>query len=129
VGGVPLVHHELCFGCGRTNLFGLLLEVEEVGPGEVSGRCFIKQDHQGADGGGAHEGVVGAALVEAMGLACGLGARVVSFAVSVESPAPVGAFLEVSARVEGRDGPLASTRATATVDQRIVAHAQGRFRS
>ena len=126
---MPLVHHELCFGCGRTNLFGLLLEVEEVGPGEVSGRCFIKQDHQGADRGRAHDGVVGAALVEAMGLACGLGARAVSFEVSLESPAPVGAFVSVVARVDARDGPIANTSATATVDQRMVAQAQGRFRS
>ena len=24
---IALVHHDLCFGCGQTNLFGLLLEV------------------------------------------------------------------------------------------------------
>jgi hypothetical protein len=45
-------------GCGRTSLFGLLLEVEEVAPGAVAGRCFIKQDHQGVDGGRAHDGVL-----------------------------------------------------------------------
>jgi hypothetical protein len=27
---MALVHHDLCFGCGQTNLFGLLLEVEPV---------------------------------------------------------------------------------------------------
>jgi hypothetical protein len=54
---VPLVHHELCFGCGRVNLFGLLLEVQEVAPGAVAGRCFVKQDHQGADRRRAHDGV------------------------------------------------------------------------
>jgi len=42
---MPLLRHELCFGCGPTNRFGLLLEVEEVAPGAVAGRCFIKQDH------------------------------------------------------------------------------------
>ena len=62
MGPVPLVHHEFCFGCGRVNLFGLLLEVEETGPGAVAGRCFIKQDHQGPDRGNAHEGVVAAAV-------------------------------------------------------------------
>jgi hypothetical protein len=72
---MPLVHHELCFGCGRTNLFGILLDVEPVGPDAVAGRCFIKQDHQGPDRGRAHEGVVAAALAEAMALACGLDAR------------------------------------------------------
>jgi acyl-coenzyme A thioesterase PaaI-like protein len=125
---VPLVHHELCFGCGRTNLFGLLLEVEEVGPGEVVGRCFIKQDHQGPDRGLAHGGVVAAALVEAMALACGLEARPVSFEVSLDAPAPVGAFVEVHARLQSRDGPLAHATATATADRRMVAQARGSFR-
>ncbi len=126
---MPLLHHELCFGCGRTNLFGLLLEVEEVAPGTVAGRCFIKQDHQGADGGRAHDGVVAAALAEAMALACGIASRAVGFEVSLESQAPVGAFVEVMARVEGDDGPITNASATATVDQRIVAQARGKFRS
>ena len=126
---MPLLHHELCFGCGRTNLFGLLLEVEEVAPGAVAGRCFIKQDHQGADGGRAHDGIVAAALAEAMALACGLDARAVSFEVSLDAPAPVGSFVEVVARVESRDGSIAYATATATADQRVVAQARGRFRS
>jgi acyl-coenzyme A thioesterase PaaI-like protein len=126
---VPLVHHEQCFGCGRTNLFGLLLEVEEVAPGAVAGRCFIKQDHQGADGGRAHDGVLAAALAEAMALACGVDARAVSFEVSLHAAAPVGAFVEVSARVESGHGPFANASATATVDRRVVARAVGRFRS
>jgi acyl-coenzyme A thioesterase PaaI-like protein len=126
---MPLVHHELCFGCGRTNLFGLLLEVEEVAPGAVAGRCFIKQDHQGPDRGRAHDGVVAAALAEAMALACGLDARAASFEVSLEAPAGVGQFVEVVARVEGRDGPHTNASATARVDQRIVAQARGSFLS
>jgi acyl-coenzyme A thioesterase PaaI-like protein len=126
---VPLVHHEQCFGCGRTNLFGLLLEVDEAGPNEVSGRCFIKQDHQGADRGDAHAGLVGTALAEAMELACGLEARVVSFEIWFSGPAPVGTFLEVQADVERRDGPMAYAAATATADQRLVARARGSFRS
>jgi acyl-coenzyme A thioesterase PaaI-like protein len=126
---LPLRHHELCFGCGRTNLFGLLLEVEEVAPGAVAGRCFVKQDHQGADGGRAHDGVLAAALAEAMALACGLDARAVSFEVSLDAPAPVGAYLELEARVASRDGPLTYATATATADRRVVAQARGRFRS
>jgi acyl-coenzyme A thioesterase PaaI-like protein len=126
---VPLVHHELCFGCGRTNLFGLLLEVEPTGPDQVEGRCFIKQDHQGADRGTAHEGVVAAALSEAMALACGIGARSVLFEITLSGPAPVGAFLELKARVERRDGPIAYATAVASADQRIVGKAKGRFRS
>jgi acyl-coenzyme A thioesterase PaaI-like protein len=126
---VPLVHHELCFGCGRTNLFGLMLEVDEVGPGTVAGRCFIKQDHQGADRGSAHPGVVAAALSEAMALACGIDARAVALEVSLHEGAPVGAFLEVQARVERREGAVAQASATATADQRMVAQARGSFRS
>jgi acyl-coenzyme A thioesterase PaaI-like protein len=126
---VPLVHHELCFGCGRTNLFGLLLEVEAAGHGGVAGRCFVKQDHQGPDRGRAHEGIVAAALVEAMALACGLDARAVSFEMSFKEPAPVGAFLEVQARVERIDGSLAYATATASADQRLVAQAGGSFRT
>jgi hypothetical protein len=126
---VSLVHHELCFGCGRVNLFGLLLEVQEVAPGTVAGRCFLKQDHQGADRGEAHPGVVGTALAEAMELACGSEARVVSFEIWFSAPAPVGAFLDLEARVERRDGPMAYAAATATADQRMVARARGSFRS
>jgi acyl-coenzyme A thioesterase PaaI-like protein len=126
---LPLLHHELCFGCGRTNLFGLLLEVEEVAPGAVAGRCFIKQDHQGADRGRAHDGIIATALTEAMALACGLGSRAVGFQVSLESQAPVGAFVEIAARVEGRDGQVTNATATGTADRRIVAQARGSFRS
>jgi hypothetical protein len=126
---VPLVHHELCFGCGRTNLFGLLLEVVQDGPGAVAGRCFVKQDHQGPDRGRAHEGLLGTALVEAMGLACGPEARAISYEVTVSGPAPVGAFLELEARVERRDGQISYATAAATADQRLVAQARGSFRS
>ncbi len=126
---MSLLHHELCFGCGRTNLFGLLLEVEEVAPGAVAGRCFIKQDHQGADGGRAHDGIVGAALAEAMALCCGLHARAISFEVALEAPAPVGSFMELEARVASRDGQLANATAIATADQRVVARARGKYRS
>jgi hypothetical protein len=126
---VALVHHEQCFGCGRTNLFGLLLEVDEVAPGTVAGRCFIKQDHQGADRGLAHEGVVGAALLDAMALACGLEARVVSYEIALSGPAPVGAFVEIAAQVARRDGSTADATATARADQRMVAQARGRFRT
>jgi acyl-coenzyme A thioesterase PaaI-like protein len=126
---MALVHHELCFGCGRTNLFGLLLEVDETEPGSVAGRCFIKQDHQGADRGNAHDGLVGAALAEAMALACGLDARAVAFEVELSEPAPVGVFLEIEASVERRDGQLAYASARASADRRMVAQARGRFRS
>ena len=126
---MALVHHELCFGCGRVNLFGLMLELEPTGPEAVAGRAFLKQDHQGADRGRAHEGVVSAALLDAMALAFGPDARPVSFEISLSEPAPVGVFLDIEARVERRDGPTADATATARFEQRLVAQARGRFRS
>ncbi|HJS93886.1 MAG TPA: hypothetical protein VJ741_06455 [Solirubrobacteraceae bacterium] len=125
---MALVHHELCFGCGRVNLFGLLLELESAGPDAVAGRGFLKQDHQGADRGRAHEGVVAAALLDAMALACGPDARVSALEISYGEPAAVGTFLDIEARVERRDGPSADASATAQVDQRMVAQARGSFR-
>ena len=113
---MPLVHHELCFGCGQTNLFGLLLEVERTADDLVAGRCFIKQDHQGPGPGTAHPGIVAAALVEAMSLAGGE-RRPLTLEVRFEEPVPVGSFLELDASandatacLDGR--PVASARAT-----------------
>ena len=117
---MPLVHHELCFGCGRSNLFGLLLEAERQGDLLV-GRCFIKQDHQGADVGRAHAGVVTAALTDAIELLAGPQARIASFEVAIQGPAPVGGFLEVTAR-RHRGGWVAEARA----DGVPVARARGR---
>jgi acyl-coenzyme A thioesterase PaaI-like protein len=124
---MPLVHHELCFGCGRTNLFGLLLEVRETGPGAVAGRCFIKQDHQGSEPGSAHEGIVTAALTEAMALACGLSARAVSSEVRFAARAAVGAFLEIEARVLERSGGSMRASATASAEGMIVAEGSGAY--
>jgi acyl-coenzyme A thioesterase PaaI-like protein len=123
-----LVHHELCFGCGQTNLFGLLLEVTREEPDLVTGRCFIKQDHQGADRGHAHEGIVATALSEAMALAAGAQARPQAVTVGFIDRAPVGAFLEVEARIEEREGEDVFTlTATAKSEQRIVARARGTY--
>src|SRR4051794_7815661 len=65
-GAVAITHHELCFGCGLANLFGLQLELEPS-DGGVAGRFFVKQDHQGPPG-FAHGGVIATALDEAMAL-------------------------------------------------------------
>ena len=117
---MPLVHHELCFGCGRTNLFGLLLEAEPSGPGSITGRCFIKQDHQGPEPGTAHEGVITAALSEAIALARGPQARMTTIEVQFLKSAPVGSFLDIEARA---DPPSA----TATTDGAVVARATGTY--
>jgi acyl-coenzyme A thioesterase PaaI-like protein len=96
-----LRHHDLCFGCGQANLFGLQLELERSGDG-VEGRFFVKQDHQGPPG-YAHGGVMAAALDEAMALLLferGTFAMTGRLEVDLLAPAPVGAFVRVSARME-----------------------------
>ena len=122
---MTLVHHELCFGCGRTNLFGLLLEAESTGPGAISGRCFIKQDHQGPGRGSAHGGIIATALAEAMAFAIGPDATLETLAVTFEALAPVGGFVEIEAQA----GEEMSASARARADGVQVAHATGTFRT
>ncbi len=126
---MPLVHHEQCFGCGRTNLFGLLLEAELVGPGTVVGRCFIKQDHQGQQRGRAHDGIVATALAEAMAFACGDGSRAQTLEVTLQGSAPVGAYLDIEAWTEPGEGAVTRAAASATSEGVQVARATGTFRS
>jgi acyl-coenzyme A thioesterase PaaI-like protein len=92
-------HHDLCFGCGQANLFGLQME---------DGRVFVKQDHQGPDG-TAHPGILMTALVEAISLA---GGDATSVHVELRGPVPVGEFVEVDATPRG---------ATARVGDTVVA--------
>lgn len=114
---MSLVHHDLCFGCGVTNLFGLQMELDPAEEG-VSGRFFVKQDHQGPSG-GAHGGVLAAALDEAMALAVhaeGIHARAARMAVALEAPAPVGCFVRVEARIEQRSDAGLEVSAHATAE-------------
>ena len=124
-----LRHHDLCFGCGQANLFGLQLELERSGDG-VEGRFFVKQDHQGPPG-YAHGGVIGAVLDEAMAL---LVFERETFAVTgrlevdLLAPAPVGAFVQVRARLEseGERTFALSAEATGEEGQRLAV-ARGTF--
>jgi acyl-coenzyme A thioesterase PaaI-like protein len=103
---MALSHHDLCFGCGLANVFGLQLELERRDDGSVSGRFFVKQDHQGPPG-VAHGGIVAAALDEAGALAAGDEAHVaitVSLHVDFQAPAPVGDFVALDAGVEREEG-------------------------
>jgi hypothetical protein len=120
-----LVHHELCFGCGRTNLFGLLMEVEQVSERRVRGRGFIKQDHQGPDRGAAHEGIVLAALSDAMALACGPEMRANRLELDIQAAVPVGSFLEVEAVADPGDEGGVKTMAVARGEAGQVATAHG----
>jgi uncharacterized protein (TIGR00369 family) len=123
-------HHELCFGCGRQNLFGLQLELEPLDGGGVGGRFFVKQDHQGPPG-VAHGGIVGTALDEAMALAVhaeGLLALTTRLELAFERPVAVGAFVEVRARIESREGGRLRAAAEALDEGGArCAHARGEF--
>ena len=122
-------HHELCFGCGQQNLFGLQLELERRAGGGVAGRFFVKQDHQGPPG-YAHGGVIAAALDEAMALvlhAAGTYALTGRLEVDLEAPAPVGSFVELEADVDSTEGGTLTLVATATGEGGTLATARGRF--
>ncbi|MEA2442102.1 MAG: hypothetical protein QOH76_3526 [Thermoleophilaceae bacterium] len=109
---MAVTHHELCFGCGLANLFGLQLELEHA-DGRVSGRFFVKQDHQGPPG-FAHGGVIATALDEAMALlvhAEGTHALTRRLEVDLLGPVPVGSFATVAAWVESRDEKRLELRA------------------
>ena len=121
-------HHELCFGCGQANLFGLQLELE-AGDGGVAGRFFVKQDHQGPPG-YAHGGVIAAALDEAMSLLVhseGQMALTGRLEVDLLAPVPVGAFVDVCAQLEGSEGRRLLLTAGASVEGGDVARARGTF--
>jgi acyl-coenzyme A thioesterase PaaI-like protein len=130
-GDSRLTHHDLCFGCGPANLFGLQLELERTERG-VEGRFFVKQDHQGPPG-YAHGGVLAAALDEAMALLVfdsGAGAVTARLEVDLRAPAPVGTFVAVVAEVrrdEGRRIELAARALGAEEPRPLLAEARGVF--
>jgi acyl-coenzyme A thioesterase PaaI-like protein len=130
---LTLTHHDLCFGCGLANVFGLHLEAEPDGEGAVSARFFVKQDHQGPPG-AAHGGVMASGLDEAMALAvhgAGVHAVTVRLEVVFRAPAPVGEFVRVTARIDERDGELVRVSAAAVSDRdpgRSLAAARGEFK-
>ena len=128
----PITHHELCFGCGIANVFGLQLEVEPAGDRGVAGRFFVKQDHQGPPG-HAHGGVLATALDEAMALAVhgeGIFAVTAGLELELRAPAPVGGFVRVEARIDRDEGRRleASARAHGLGGERpLLAEARGTF--
>ena len=108
-------HHDLCFGCGQANLFGLQLEAEPIVGRGVEGRFFVKQDHQGPPG-FAHGGIIAAALDEIMALLIhgeGEYALTGRLEVDLRAPAPVGTFVRLSATVDDVDARRIRVAATA----------------
>jgi acyl-coenzyme A thioesterase PaaI-like protein len=124
-----ITHHELCFGCGQANLFGLQLEVDARDDGSVAGRFFVKQDHQGPPG-YAHGGILATALDEAMALlvhAQGVHALTTGLEIRLRAPAPIGKFVDVVARLEERAGRRLEVACVASSDGTEVATARGTF--
>jgi acyl-coenzyme A thioesterase PaaI-like protein len=118
-----LTHHDLCFGCGQANLFGLQLELEPRADGGVGGRFFVKQDHQGPPG-YAHGGIMATALDEAMSLLAhhvGTYPLTASLSVDLRAPAAVGTFVEVVAEVVSVEGRRLTLRATASNEGVVLA--------
>ena len=124
-----ITHHELCFGCGQANLFGLQLEVDVRDDGSIAGRFFVKQDHQGPPG-YAHGGILATALDEAMALLVhdsGVHAFTTGLEIRLRAPAPVGAFVDVVATLESREERRLELSAVATSEGAEVATARGTF--
>jgi len=124
-----LRHHELCFGCGQANIFGLQLELEPRAGGGVAGRFFVKQDHQGPPG-YAHGGVIATALDEAMALLLhgrGMHTMTARLEVDLLAVAPVGEFVEVDAVLASEDERTLELTASARAAGSEVARARGVF--
>jgi acyl-coenzyme A thioesterase PaaI-like protein len=95
----------------------------------VAGRFFVKQDHQGPPG-YAHGGVLATALDEAMALLLhdeGTRALTARLEVDLKAPAPVGTYVEISARVVDRSGRRLVLDATAAGEGGVIATARGTF--
>jgi uncharacterized protein (TIGR00369 family) len=125
-----LSHHDLCFGCGQANLFGLQLELSRRAEGGVAGRFFVKQDHQGPPG-YAHGGVIATALDEAMSLLVherGALALTGRLEVDLLAQAPVGTDVLVEADVDRTSGRRIEIEAVASDEAgRTLATARGTF--
>ena len=125
---MTLTHHELCFGCGSANLFGLQMELEPSSDG-VAGRFFLKQDHQGPPN-VAHGGILASALDEAMAMviwAEGVLAPTRRLEVDLLAPAPVGVFLQLEAKIESRDGSKTWVVGSVRDEDRLVAQGRALF--
>jgi acyl-coenzyme A thioesterase PaaI-like protein len=124
-----IAHHDLCFGCGLANVFGLQLELEERPRGVLGGRFFVKQDHQGPPG-VAHAGVLASALVEVMALVVDRREYAPATGVELElhREVPVGTYLHVEARLAGDgDGAKRAVAELRNPERVLVAEGRARF--
>ena len=97
------------------------------GADRVTGRFFLKQDHQGPPG-HAHGGILASALDEAMAMviwAEGVLAPTRRLEVDLVAPAPVGVFLQLEAQIESLDGGKTWVRGSVRDEERVVAALPG----
>jgi acyl-coenzyme A thioesterase PaaI-like protein len=123
-------HHDLCFGCGIGNVFGLQLEATEPVDGELRGRFFVKQDLMGPPG-VMHGGLVATALDEVMSLLV-VGSHgdwpTARLEVDLRAPVPLGVFVEAVARLGPQEGrKLTVTAEVRGEDGALLAEASGVF--
>lgn len=115
-------HYHRCFGCGSDHPTGLHVTMEATDERTVRGAFVVGQHHQGAPG-LAHGGIVAAAVDEAMGYLLWLvGSPAVTARLEIDyrSPVPVGARLDLEARVERIHGRRIHTSLTGWVDGAVA---------
>lgn len=102
--GSPLPRHwSKCFGCGDDQPSGMSMSFVAGEGLEVWGRLEVAKRYQGGPG-VIHGGIFSTAFDEAQGMAClAYGQRVVTGHLEIDfaRPIPLGAVLELRARVDG----------------------------
>lgn len=122
-------HHELCFGCGNSNLFGLHIEADTSGEKGLAAEFVVRDEHTGASG-YAHTGVLSGALYEVMALSLpaeGVHGRAEHVEVDFHESVPRGSVIELTTTV-GRSGEgRIRLHATACRNNAMIASGQGDF--
>jgi acyl-coenzyme A thioesterase PaaI-like protein len=122
-------HYDRCFGCGQDHPTGLHLQMEAATETSVRGSFTVTEHHQGAPG-LAHGGVISAAVDEGMGYLLWLvesPAVTAHIEVNFRRPVPVGAQLELEARLEGVKGRKIRASLTGWVDGEIAVDAKALY--
>jgi acyl-coenzyme A thioesterase PaaI-like protein len=117
--GAPVPQHwSKCFGCGDDQPTGLGMEFTTGEGLEVIGRFEVAKRYQGGPG-FIHGGILMTAFDEAQGMACNAALRsaVVTAHLGIDfaRPIPLGAVLELRARVEGTVRRKVYTRSEARI--------------
>lgn len=121
-------HNLLCLGCGVDHPGGLGMELRGSGT-RVTGSFVVGELHQGAPG-LAHGGIVATALDEVMaGLLWLLRQPAVTARLEVDyqRPVPMAARLDLDADLDRREGRKIFVRATARIDDEVVATGRSIF--